>query len=61
MVHGPLIVVASLIVEHWLSSAGARVRLLHGMWDLLGPGIELMSPALAGGFLTTRPAGKSCQ
>lgn len=28
------------------------------MWDLVGPGIELVSPALAGGFLTTEPAGK---
>ena len=29
------------------------------MWDLPGPGIEPMSPALAGGFLTTEPTGKS--
>ena len=29
------------------------------MWDLPGPGIEPMSPALAGGFLTTVPPGKS--
>ena len=29
------------------------------MWDLPGPGLELMSPALAGGFLTTVPPGKS--
>ena len=29
------------------------------MWDLPGPGIEPMSPALAGGFLTTAPPGKS--
>ena len=28
------------------------------MWDLPGPGLELMSPALAGGFLTTAPPGK---
>ena len=28
------------------------------MWDLPGPGIEPVSPALAGGFLTTAPAGK---
>ena len=28
------------------------------MWDLPGPGIEPMSPALAGGFLTTAPPGK---
>ena len=27
-------------------------------WDHPGPGIELMSPALAGGFLTTGPPGK---
>ena len=29
------------------------------MWDLPGSGIELMSPALAGGFLTTGQPGKS--
>ena len=29
------------------------------MWDLPGPGLELVSPALAGGFLTTAPPGKS--
>ena len=29
------------------------------MWDLPGPGIEPMSPALAGRFLTTEPPGKS--
>ena len=29
------------------------------MWRLPRPGIEPMSPALAGGFLTTRPPGKS--
>ena len=27
------------------------------MWDLPGPGLEPMSPALAGGFLTTVPQG----
>ena len=30
------------------------------MWDLPGPGLEPMSPALASGFLTTAPPGKSC-
>ena len=31
------------------------------MWDLPRPGLESMSPALAGGFLTTVPPGKpSC-
>jgi len=29
------------------------------MWDLPGPGIELMSLALAGRFLTTGPPEKS--
>ena len=29
------------------------------MWDLPGLGIEPMSPALAGGFFTTEPLGKS--
>ena len=28
------------------------------MWDLSGPGLEPVSPALAGGFLTTMPPGK---
>ena len=29
------------------------------MWDLPGPGIEPISPALAGELLTTGPPGKS--
>ena len=28
------------------------------MWDLPGPGIESVSPALAGGFFTTESPGK---
>ena len=44
--------------EHRLSSCGTRASLLHGMWDLPGPGLEPMSPALAGGFLTAAPPGK---
>ena len=28
------------------------------MWDLPGPGLKAMSPALVGGFLTTAPPGK---
>ena len=28
------------------------------MWDLPGPGIKPVSPALAGGFFTTEPPGK---
>ena len=48
----------SRAVEHRLSSCGAQASLLHGMCDLPGPGIEPMSPALAGGFSTTAPPGK---
>ena len=43
---------------HGFSSCGAH-RLLHDMWDPPGPGVESVSPALAGGFLTTGPLGKS--
>ena len=32
--------------------------MLRGMWDLPGPGLEPVSPALAGRFLTTAPPGK---
>ena len=44
--------------EHSLSSCGL-VAPRHGMWDLPRPGTEPMSSALAGGFLTTVPPGKS--
>ena len=49
----------SQAVERRLSSCGAWAKLLRGMWDLPGPVFEPMSPALAGGFLTTAPPGKS--
>ena len=63
VVHGPLTIVASLVAEHRLqtrrlSSCGSRAQLLRGMWDHLRPGLEPMSPALAGGFSTTVPPGK---
>ena len=48
----------SRALEHRLSSCGARTQLLQGMWDLPGPGLEPMSHALAGGFLTTASPGK---
>ena len=41
------------------SSWGTRASLLHGMWNFPGPGIEPMSPALAGGFLPPAPLEKS--
>ena len=58
-------VVASLVAEH-----GLQVRKLQWVWheslvapqqwDLPRPETEPVSPALAGGFLTTRAQGKSC-
>ena len=62
-VRGPLTVTASPVAEHGLqtrrlSSCGSRAQLLSGMWDLPRPGLEPMSPALAGGPSTTAPPGK---
>ena len=62
-VRGPLAIVASLVAEHRLqarrlSSCGSRAWLLRGMWDLPRPGLEPVSPALAGRFSTTAPPGK---
>ena len=62
-VHGPLTITASLVAEHRLqtrrlSSCGARAQLLRGMWDLPRPGLEPVSPALAGRFSTTAPPRK---
>ena len=48
-------------LEHKLSSCGAQAQLLCGMWDLPGPEIEHVSPALAGRFLTNAPPGKPFQ
>ena len=62
-VHRPLTIAASPVAEHRLqtrrlSSCGSRAQLLRGMWDLPRPGLEPVSPALAGGFSTTAPPGK---
>ena len=46
-------------LENRLSSCGSQAQLLHSVWDSLGPGIEPACPALAGGFLTTGPPGRS--
>ena len=64
-VRGPLSIAASLVAERRLqtrrlSSCGSRAQLLRGMWDLPGPGLEPVSPALAGRFSTTAPPGKPC-
>ena len=64
-VRGPLTVAASLVAEHSLqtrrlrlSSCGSRAQSLRGMWDLPRPGLEPVSPALAGRFSTTAPPRK---
>ena len=62
-VRRPLTVAASLVAEHRLqtcrlSSCGSRAQLLGGMWDLPRPGLEPVSPALAGRFSTTVPPRK---
>ena len=61
-VRRPLIIVASLVAEHRLqmrrlSNCGSWAQLLRGMWDLPRPGLEPVSPALAGRFSTTAPPG----
>ena len=62
-VRGPFTVVASFVAEHRLqmcrlSNCGSRALLLRGMWDPPRPGLEPVSPALAGRFSTTAPPGK---
>ena len=42
---------AQLLRDMW-------AQLLRGMWDLPRPGLEPVSPALAGRFSTTAPPGK---
>ena len=62
-VRGPLTIAASVVAEHRLqtrrlSNCGSRAQLLRGMWDLPRPGLEPVTPALAGRFSTTAPPGK---
>ena len=62
-VRGPLTIAASPVAEHRLqtrrlSNCGSRAHLLRGMWDLPRPGLEPVSPALAGRLSTTAPPGK---
>ena len=63
-VHGLPIAVPTLAVEPWLqerglSSCGAWAQLFNSMWNRPRPGTEPMCPAVAGGFLSTMPPGKS--
>ena len=62
-VRGPLTTAASLVAEHRLqtrrlSNCGSWAQLLCGMWDLPRPGLEPVSPALAGRLSKTAPPGK---
>ena len=62
-VRSPLTIAASLVVEHRLqthrlSNCGPRSQPLRGMWDPPRPGLEPVSPALAGRLSTTVPPGE---
>ena len=54
-----LFILGSLALECWISSCGTQTQLLHGRWNLPRPGIEPVSPALVGKFLSTVTPGKS--
>ena len=63
VVRRPLTIAASLVAEHRLqkrrlSNCSSRAQLLRSMWDPPRPGLEPVSPALAGRFSTTAPPGK---
>ena len=65
-VRGPFTIVAPPVAGHRLqtrrlSSCGTRAQPLRGTWDLPRPGLEPVSPALAGRFSTTAPPGKPPQ
>ena len=62
-VRGPPTIAAPPVTEHRLqmrrlSNCGSWAQSLHGMWDPPRPGLEPVSPALAGRFSTTAPPGK---
>ena len=62
-VRGPLTIAVSPVAEHRpqtrrLGNCGSRAQPLHGTRDLPRPGLEPMSPALAGRLSTTAPPGK---
>ena len=66
VVRRPLTVAAPLVAGHRLqtrrlSSCGSRAQSLRGMWDLPRPGLEPVSPALAGRLSTTAPPGKPAE
>ena len=59
----PPTIAASLVAEHRLqtrrlSNCGSRAQPLRGTWDPPSPGLEPVSPALAGRPSTTASPGK---
>ena len=62
-VRGPFTIAAPPVAGHRLqtrrlSSCGSRAQPLRGTWDPPRPGLEPVSPALAGRLSTTAPPGK---
>ena len=62
-VRGPLATAAPPVAEHRLqthrpSNRGTGAQSLRGTWDPPRPGLEPVSPALAGRLPTTAPPGK---
>ena len=63
---GPFTIAAPPVAGHRLqtrrlNSCGSRAQPLPGMWDPPRPGLEPVSPALAGRLPTTAPPGKPSQ
>ena len=54
----PLLLAEHRLQTRRLSSCGSRAYLLRGMWGPPRPGLEPVSPALAGRLSTTAPPGK---
>ena len=50
---------SSLALGHGLSACDTRAQLLQGMWGLLRPGTEPVSPALVGRVFTIESPGSS--
>ena len=46
-------------LEHRLHGCGTHAQFLRDMWNLPGPRVKPMSPALQGQFLSTLPLGNS--
>ena len=57
VVLGLLIAVASLLPKRGFGSCDPQPLLFRGVWDLPGPGIECVFPAMADRFLTDGPPG----